>query len=189
MVAISRVKAVLSGAAVVGPAASSVFTTGQPANIRGPWIDFWEQVLGAFPTSLTVTIPNTGETYEDTTGALIDIWTDGTNDVQTGTSPEPKFASGCGGRVVWGTAGLTNQRRVRGATYLVPFSTAAYQADGTIDNVIQGAIRSAAEAFVAATQSDFVIWTRPIDGAGGKSSGVTGATFPDKVSTLRSRRV
>lgn len=189
MVAISRVQAVFSGAGVVGPASCSVFTTGQLENLRNPWITFWGQIGGLMPPAVTITIPAVGETYEDSTGVLTEIWASGTTSVTTGDAQDTGFARGVGGRVIWNTQGLTNNRRVRGCTYLVPLAASCYDTDGTFDASVVTGIGDAAQAFVVATVNDFSIWTRPENGAGGKSSGVTSSAFPDRISTLRSRRV
>lgn len=188
MVAISRVQVVFSGGAVVGPAASSFFTTGQVDDLRNPLITFWTAIKGAFPSTLTMTIPNTGETYDDVTGDLLNIWTEGTTFTQSGTSAA-SFARGVGARVVWDTAGVTNNRRVRGSTFLVPMASNNFSNDGTIDDGTLSDLRTAASALVVAAVTDFTIWTRPKGASPGKTSGVVGSTVPDKVSTLRSRRV
>jgi len=189
MAAISRVQAVFSGSAVVGPAASAVFTTGQVENLRNPWIDFWEVCAGVMPPSLTITIPATGETYDDATGELQEIWAAGTTAVIPGSASQPHFARGVGGRVVWNTQGLTNNRKVKGSTFIIPIAGSFYDTDGTLNAGTVSGIAAAAQAFVVATVTDFVVWTRPVNGAGGKSSGVVSSAFPDKISTLRSRRV
>jgi len=194
VVAISRVKVEFSGAAVVGPAASSFFTTGQVQNLRNPLITLWQVLKGQMPPTCTITIPNTGETYDDVTGDLVDVWTDGTTSTQVGEGLG-NFARGVGARIVWSTNGVTNNRRVKGSTYVVPITAAAYGPDGTIADGVITAWNAATGIFVAATQSDLIIWTRPVTGgpgqtgSAGKSQGVTGATVPDRISTLRSRRV
>ena len=83
---------------------------------------------------------------------------------------------------------MTNNRRVRGSTFVVPLHGSSYDVDGTLTSSVASGLASNASTFVAATQSDFVIWTRPRPGVVGKSSGVTGSSAPDKISTLRSRR-
>lgn len=195
MVAISRVKVEFSGSAIVGAGSASFFTTGQVGNLRTPLIALWNQLRTAMPASLSIVIPNSGEVLDDVTGDLTDVWTEGTAYTATGTS-SAIFAKGVGMRLVWLTGGTTRNRRVRGSTYVVPLYAQAYDLDGTIESAVLAATRTNAENFVAATQSDFVIWTRPRPAPGGigpatpgKSSGVTGSFVPDAVTTLRSRRV
>lgn len=189
MVAISRVRALFSGSAVQGPAMSSVFTTGDPVNTQAPWAAFWDSLRPMLPPSLTITIPNTGETYEDSTGALTEVWTDGVVGSMVGTSGIPEYARGVGARVVWNTNGTTNNRRVRGSTFIVPIAISSFDVDGTLKTTTRSLLTASVNTFVAATTTDLTIWTRPINGTGGKSSGVTAGAVPDSVSTLRSRRV
>ena len=187
MANISRIQAVFTGAGVVGPASASMYTTGQVINARVPWFQLWNALANYMPSSVTITIPNTGETYDDATGDLVEIWTSGTTSTVNGAG-SGSFAKGVGARIIWNTAGTTNNRRVRGSTFVVPLSGASYDTDGTLTATVAAALASNASTFVAATQSDFVIWTRPRPGVTGKSSGVLGSAAPDTISTLRSRR-
>lgn len=187
MVAISRVSVQFSGSAVVGPSSASFFTTGQPLDFQLPLKALWTALKSSMPSSCTITVPAVGETFDDATGQLIELWTAGTPMVANGGGNEA-FARGVGGRLVWNTNGLTNNRRVRGSTFVVPLVAGAYDTDGTLSNAMLSGWNTVVETFVAATSTDFSIWTRPINGAGGKSSGVTGFAIPDKIATLRSRR-
>lgn len=168
---------------------SSVYTTGDPLNTQNPLKDFFTSISGGFPANLTITIPDTGETVEDSTGELLEVWTAGTPGALVGTATSPAFARGVGVRAVFNTNGLTNNRRVTGSMFLVPLGVGAYDTDGTIAAASLTAFRDAVDDFVAATVGDLSVWTRPVNGAGGKSSGVTSGFVPDKITTLRSRRV
>jgi hypothetical protein len=188
MVAISRVQLVFSGSAVVGPAASAFYTTGQVDDLRGPLIALVTQLVQRNPPSLTLTIPNSGEVYDDVTGDLQSLWTDGTTYSAVGTG-SPVYAKGVGMRLVWDTLGITNNRRVRGSTFYVPISSNCFSEDGDILEAVRSAGQTAVDTFVAATVTDLSIWTRPKGGAPGKTSGVVAGRLVDKVATLRSRRV
>jgi len=187
MVAISRVKVEFSGSAVTGPAASSFYTTGQVQNLRNPLVTLWTALRLQMPPTLTVTIPTTGEVFDSVTGDLTDTWSTGTPVALVGTGAGG-FAAGVGARLVWKTAGVTNNRRVRGSTFVVPLTIAVYGADGTIDNAVVADWKTKCSDFTVATTTDLVIWTRPRGGTPGKVQGVTGSDVPDRVSTLRSRR-
>lgn len=188
MAAISRVQVQFTGPAVIGPSSTSFFTTGQLDDFRTPLTVLWTVLAQQMPPTCTVTIPNTGETFEDDTGALIELWGDGNTFTVVGQGT-PVYAAGCGGRIVWTTSSMTNNRRVRGSNFIVPIGSGSYDANGTIADGVVNAWATACQVFrVATATAGHSIWTRPKNGAGGKPNGVTGHLVPDKVATLRSRR-
>ena len=140
------------------------------------------------PSAVTVTIPSSGEVFDSVTGDLTGTWTQGTTSTFPG-SGSGAFARGVGIRVLWFTDGHTNNRRVRGTTYVVPCTSATYDSDGTIQGAIITDWTTHCSTYIAATSTDAVIWTRPKNGAGGKTQSLTGVQVPDSVTTLRSRRV
>jgi hypothetical protein len=78
---------------------------------------------------------------------------------------------------------------VRGTTFVVPIMAASYQSDGTIDNGVVTAVQSAAQTLGVTGANPLVIYSRPSTAHPvGQQQTVTGATVPDKVSWLRSRR-
>lgn len=100
------------------------------------------------------------------------------------------YAGGAGAVINWVTGAFHLGRKVRGRTFLVPLTQAAFQADGTLSSVFQSAIQGTATIY-AGTSPSPVIFSQKTNGAGGVSSliaGVNGATVPDRTAILRSRR-
>jgi hypothetical protein len=99
-----------------------------------------------------------------------------------------------GAVIAWATDGVhlrpgaLKSRRVRGRTFVVPLALAAYQSDGTITGTIITALSGAASTLVGDASTSFVIWARPVDGAGGASFPVTTWHITDQAAVLRSRR-
>lgn len=141
-----------------------------------------------FPEDLTIGIAPTIDSIDETTGQLVG---------QADVTPPPTVAGGgsanysaaSGAVVNWLTSGFVGGRRVRGRTFLVPLSSAVYDAAGDLTNAARTAISDAANALVAdSATTGMVIWSRPRGGGGGSIHDVDGATVPDLGAILRSRR-
>lgn len=188
MAEILRLKVDFAGGAVVGPSSSSFYTLGaEPAALRAAVNTFYGAFVSNLPSSLSVSIPPSGDVIDAETGEIVDIWTDGATLSRVGID-DSAHPAGVGCRVVWSTDGRTNRRRVRGTTFVVPLGGTAYESNGTLNQTFLDRIRPAAVDLVDDLLGTFVVWTRPKDGAGGKTSLVIGSSVPDTVSWLRSRR-
>lgn len=100
------------------------------------------------------------------------------------------YAGGSGAVINWTTGAFHLGRKVRGRTFAVPLTSAAFQTDGTLISAAQTAIQSAAQTFATSSPTPVVFSEKP-NGSGGVSSltaVVTGATVPDRSAILRSRR-
>ena len=176
-----------SGAAVVGEGVSTFYFSDGATGIYDALAGLFDAVKEYFPSSLTWTIPGSGQVIESTTGNLVDVWSEEA-DTTVGGGSGNSFAKGAGFRIVWDTAGFVSGRHVRGSTFMVPLQVAMYGADGTLNDAMVTIVAGAAGAFITAMGGDFVIWSRPNALGNSAISPVTAATVPDKVSTLRSRR-
>jgi len=187
---LKRVRVVWSGSGVVGPGVSTFYfvsaATGFPTDLQ----TFFQAIKAALPSSVTVSVPNTGDTIDETTGALVGVWTDSGGSSTVGTS-STLFAGGVGMRCRWITAGIHRGRRVIGSTFIAPMQSASFSTDGTPDAGSVTLLQTAASALVSSSAGDMVIWSKPQPPAGsdGESNVVLSALVPDKTSWLRSRRV
>lgn len=176
-----------SGAGVTGPGVST-FYFDEAASGWTAALGVWANAIKLkIPSSVTLTTSSSGDLIQDTTGDIVGTWFDGTPGVipMTGAATH---AQGVGGRVVWDTNDRTNNRRVRGTTYLVPLCASVYDTDGTITTSDLGVLQSACGTLVASMGGAMRVWTRPRPGVAGKSAVVASAVVQDKVSWLRSRR-
>lgn len=156
---------------------------------------FFQALIALLPNGLTIQVPAVGDTVDDATGTVIGTWGVGTPPaVVTGTSASV-YAGQSGAVVHWLTTGLANGKRVRGRTYLVPLSTAAYDTQGSIATAALATIGGAAAALVVTLGGNLKVWHRPsAPGAPppapftGQSFGVVATRVPDLCVTLRSRR-
>jgi len=187
MANLARVRVVWSGTPVVGGGVSTFYWneahTGFVADLSG----MFTTMVSRFPSGLTWTCENTGDLIDVETGAISGSWTDGSNWSVSGSSASV-YAAGVGARIRWQTSGMSNGRRVRGSTFLVPLVAAGYDTDGTLTSAFVTGLQSAAGSLLTNSEGNLRIYTRPVAGSGGRASTVVGFTLPDKVSWLRTRR-
>lgn len=190
MTQIQRARVVWNGTPVTGGGISNFYcaTTGDPliTGLKG----FFNDLVNVFPSGLTWTVPDGGDLVEDTTGQLAGTWDEGAGAGGTVTATNSgTWVQGVGARVVWNTGGMTNGRRVRGSTFLVPLVINGYEGAGAITSAYLTAMSNAAQGLLDMVPTLRVL-SPPLTpgGSTGKSSVITTFTVPDRVSWLRSRR-
>lgn len=145
----------------------------------------------AIPTGVTMSVPNSGDTIEDTTGHLTGVWT-ATGAGTVNGSGAAACAAGVGACVSWSTgaivSGTKGPRHLRGRTFMVPLTSTAYDTDGTITAPAMSTLGAFANALV--TAGGLGIWHRPttVGGSDGGSGAVLSGRVRDKVAYLSSRR-
>lgn len=142
------------------------------------------------PGSATIEIESEVEMLESTTGALIDILPI--------SPPLPvdclgavSYSGPVGGVVNWKTSLVHRGRRIRGRTFLVPFTSDCFSTTGGLDPTIRDDIQSHAEVLSANPGTpDLGVWSRP--SAAGATDGqwavVASCNVPLLAAVLRSRR-
>lgn len=149
---------------------------------------FFTTLTNKAPAGTTWDIPISGDTLDDSTGQVNGGWTDVGGGVVGPSSSSVSYAAGTGAFVNWQTAAIINGRRLRGRTFFCPIIATEYDTSGTLGSSMQTTLATAASTLAAL--GVLVVWHRPpVGGAGGSSSLVTSGTVPDKVTSLRSRRV
>lgn len=153
--------------------------------------DAW---LAAFrpslPNSITTGVSATVEAVEETTGALVGFFT-GTPAAAAVGSGGTAYSAPSGAVVSWYTSTVRNSRRIRGRTFIVPLSTTAYEADGSLVASKIATWNTATATLIATGASaELGVWSRP--SSKGASDGdwalVTSFRIPDMASILTSRR-
>lgn len=151
----------------------------------------FEAMKGQFPDGVTITIQPQVAEIDDSNGQQVDEFT-----VTTGGLPVPGTGAGTrsapsGACINWRTSTFVGGRRLRGRTFLVPLSTAAYENDGTILPGSLAILRAAAVAYITdavGPSAKPLVWHRPVGGTGGSSAVITASGVTDKVAILTSRR-
>lgn len=168
----------------------SEFTGGaDPDQMIGRVAEFFEVLYATLASQVTVTVSSIVEEFDETTGQLTG-YLDGEEDaVISATGSNTPFSGPSGAVVNWLTNTVSNGRRVRGRTFLVPLRSSVYENDGTLSSGTLTTINEAAEGLVGGDwNSEFVVWSRPTGGSGGVLAPVTGHRVPDMAAVLRSRR-
>jgi hypothetical protein len=157
---------------------------------------FFNALITLLPTGLTITVPNSGDIVEDVTGQLAGTWSVGSAPVVVTGNSAAAYAGNAGAVVHWLTQTVALKRRLRGRTFLVPLTTAAYDQTGSIATPSLTILQNAAAAMVGSMAGNMVVWHRPIiqkttgvvirPGSSGK---VTSSRVPDLAVSLRSRRI
>lgn len=148
---------------------------------------FFNAIKSIFPSSVSWSIPSTGDKLDVSSGVLTGTWTGGTAASIT-SSGSGTYAAGTGMYVKWATAGIKNGRKVQGRTFLAPVLSSVYDNDGTITGTNLTLVGGAATTLVAANKLG--VYSRPTTAFpnSGSFSAFTGSSVPDRVTSLRTRR-
>lgn len=187
MTDLCRLRIDLSGAAVVGASVMTLYSNATGSGLPAAAKTWLTNSAANFPANLTFTIPNGGDLINETTGALTGSWSDGGGGTVVG-SGVGGFAIGVGARVQWTTTGITNGRRVRGTTFLVPLMSGSFDVDGRIRAATITSLNTPLQAFLTGMAGHLTVWSRPVPGRAGTHHDVTAASIPTSPATLRSRR-
>lgn len=141
-----------------------------------------------FPTNMNIQINSEVPVIDESTGMITDFRTV-TPPTKIGGGGTGGYAGPTGAVVTWRTNDLKNGRRIRGRTFLVPLAGSAFEANGSLGGASLLPLRQFADELIGGDlDSEFVVWSRPVGGAGGVAATVTAATIPDMAAVLRSRR-
>lgn len=160
-----------------------------PSTLANAVRTFFNAIAGQFPDDVTIQFPAEVEEVDETTGELIGT-TAVTPPASVAGTATGSFAAPAGARLRWNTGAIVRGRRVIGTTFLVPITGAAFGADGTLLGANRTSIQTAAATLIATPNVALAIWSRPstTGGSDGTYHSVTGASVPEQVSVLRSRR-
>lgn len=151
------------------------------------WLAVWRVSL---PNSVLTGVDSTVEAIEETTGELQSFYTATPAAAAVGTGGTA-YSSPSGAVVSWYTSTVRNGRRIRGRSFMVPLSTTAYEADGTITAAKITSWNTASATLIASgSVSDLGVWARPTTpgGTDGEWALVTSYRIPDMAAILTSRR-
>ena len=148
---------------------------------------FFNAIVGALPTGLTVQTSGSCDEINEVNGQLTGS--------QTTTTPAPVVGTGSGAYagpsgvcINWQTAGVIAGKRVRGRTFIVPVNATQYDSGGTLTPAAITLFSGAANGLITSGAGQFVVFARPRAFTGGQAHAITGSSVPDLVAVLRSRR-
>jgi hypothetical protein len=154
--------------------------------------EFFNSISGTLPPVVQVQVESDVEIIEETNAELTDVLTATAVNPVTGTaSGTVGFAVPVGAVVSWKSTQIRNGRRMRGRTFVVPLSSAAFEPNGTLTSTALTNLNTAATTLrTPATNYQLGVFGRPssstaTDGIWGP---VTAHSVPDMAAVLRSRR-
>jgi len=178
------------GVGAVGDGGGSLADDAAAASAGTAVTNFFSAIKAVLPGSVTVQTESDVELVESTTGELVGFASAGAQAVQVGTGPGG-FSAPSGAVVTWRTAGVRKGRRMRGRTFLVPLTSSAYDATGTLVDATRTTLNTAATALMNAnTTWQLGVFGRPSGPAAtdGQYAKAISATVPDMAALLSSRR-
>ena len=185
---LARVVVNWSGPSVKGLAVNVLHFAGDgsppdPAAIKNAYA----AIGSILPGDVRVTIPNSGEVIEDTTGTLLSVWTGAGGGTVTGGLTQTA-AAGVGACASWKTGGIVNGRTLRGRTFIAPLATSSYETDGTLSPTAVTGMNAFITGMLAS--GPLAVWHRPTTpgGSDGNSYGVIAGSVRDRAAFLSSRR-
>jgi len=161
-------------------------TTGTVSNQRLDLATFLGNVDGALDNSVSWTIRVAGRDLDDSTGALIGAWTEGTTRTGVGNNATEPVADATQVLFQWHTGVIVNGRFLRGRTF-IPGLTNSILSNGNILAANVASFDAFAETFLASSDT-FGVWHRPTSGTGGSFHLATSATVWSELAVLRRRR-
>lgn len=170
---------------------------GQPIT-QGVW-----DAIGTFFTALKLLLPSTaninvqssGDTIDEVTGKLVGSWLLVGAPTIIGSSTA-NYASAVGAAVQWNTGLVVGGKRIKGRTFIVPLTSTAFEANGTLSSLALNTLRTAAAALSASSNGALRIWRAPHTMSlkdprpsyPGVSGPLTAPTVKDTGAILRGRR-
>lgn len=146
----------------------------------------FENTAEWLPNDVTISFPATLDVIDTDTGLLTSVVTASSPASNVTGSYTGNWQNGVGTRIVWSTGEIATRRRVKGATYLVPFG-GIFDNDGTLSSAATTDVAGVATTLRTASATaglPLVIWAHQrLDYAL-----VTGSSVSDKVVVLRTRR-
>lgn len=148
--------------------------------------DWLTNLDGALDTTTSWVVNNSGRVWDDTTGALVGAWSEGTSLVGTGTVSGEPVADATQLLYQWHTPNIVGGRFLVGRTF-IPGMARINEVNGNMEEALRAALEGVAQDFVD-EGVEFGIWHRPKSGAGGAFHHVTAASVWTELAVLRRRR-
>lgn len=180
-------RAVVRWSGFVGAPGFSIWHALPGGSVAAALRDFYFDIRLYIPSTVSIDVPDSGDTIDDATGAITGSWSSAANPVVTCTG-SGNYSAASGGLVQLRANAIIEGRRLRGRSFLVPLIGGAYDAAGQLGGAAKSAIGAALNGLVADSADHLVVWSRPTTGRAGSHGIVTSAEISPKVTVLRSRR-
>ena len=158
---------------------------------------FWDGIKGLIPDEVGLTVSPVVDVYNQANGELLSSQSAATAPVLVQGTSTAVYSMPTGVKLNLNTTTIRNGRRVRGAIYIVPISSAIFSAAGVVAGANRTTFNTAGAtlmgAFVTAGLK-MVVYSRPLKNSlgvvtrEGAHSDVTSIECNEKAAILRGRR-
>lgn len=164
---------------------------------EGDQVDLEVDRVFAFADGIRPTLPSVARLEVSPEVAFLDEATGDLLSYATATTPPEAvvgavagaYSAPTGASITWNTPAIAKGRRLRGRTFVVPLGGTMYDLNGTLSSQAVNFLTNAATALIGdGTGPQAVIWSRPVNGAGGSIGTIDAFRVPDRAAVLRSRR-
>lgn len=155
--------------------------------LRASLETMYESVADRLDSLTRYTIRTSGNVKDSATGLLTDAWADGEARTGLGTAVGEPVPNASQVLLQWRTEAIVSGRRLRGRTF-IPGLTSLAVVSGHLGSTALADFTDAAEQFVEDCAGQFVVWHRPVGGAGGSVAPVTTASVWNELAVQRGRR-
>jgi hypothetical protein len=154
--------------------------------VRSLLNDFWGDVGAYITDDMSWSIDQVGRVLNPATGSLEGQWADSTPYADNGGAASSVVPDVAQVLFRWRTEQIRNGRFIQGRTF-VPGFTTGNLTDGNLSSGTQTALNAAITTFLAAPVG-LLVWSRPVDGAGGVPAPVESGAVWAEMAVQRGRR-
>jgi len=147
---------------------------------------FWDSVANSVSSQVYWSVDPEGRIIEDTTGQLVNQWSDPTVVAGQGKVSGQPVPDAAQANIQWSTGQVIAGRFVNGRTY-VPGIGAGNLSGGNLASATQASLTQAGTA-LKDSGAGLAVWHRPKNGAGGRALAVVSAVCRSELAVLRGRR-
>lgn len=138
-----------------------------------------------FATTTGWSVRTEGRVVDPITGETTGFWADGTVLDGSGIGPLQPWADANNALVQWRTDTVVRGRRLQGRTFLPGFGSGAVSG-GNLLPALQSLIITAADTM--REDAGLLVWSRPVDGAGGQATLASSCSVWSEIAIQRGRR-
>jgi len=183
---LNRVRVALTGVGGLPGVATHYFdsTTVDMAALR----TFWTAPAAVMPTGMVITIPNSGDQFNEATGLITGTWSGPAQATIATSGGAGSYAAASGAMIRWTPNGIVDGRRPIGKTYLIPMVSSNFSSAGTISGALVTTLSTAATTLLGAYGGSMKLWHRPNSKGAGLQFTLIAGACSNKQVVLRSRR-
>lgn len=172
----------------------SFMTVEQVQEIVNAVRTFWNSINTDIPNDVTLTVDPAVDSFVTSSGNLVTTFVAPVPPSNVTGASASNYSAASGARIRLSTNGIKNNRRVRGAIFLVPLGSGAYDSNGSITGSLNTNVVAAGVTLSASLADEDIhlgVWSRPSE-VGVTEDGtwypITGMSVNTKVAVLRGRR-